>query len=327
MWRRIFYILFTVLLIWYFAHHWQDLIQVGRDIRSGIWYWVALAALLQVMHYFFHSYALKRSFSVLHMQRTEREIFLVTLGALAINVVAPSMNVSGMAFVVDEARRRGHPGTASLVASAVSVLVDGSVFICFATGVAILLVIFGGLNDAFITSLSVLLALVLFFIFGLMYFYARPYSLERYLRILGKDRAKRWSDEWIAVTELSLSAKQFLQVVAPEVGAHFCNFASMCVIFAAFHQPVFSLVPAIAYTVGVLFVILSPTPMGIGFAESGMTLAMTHQGIPLPAASAITVAYRGLSFWIPFIIGAGILHYLQLEHPEDLDQATHEITA
>jgi len=317
MWRRIFYILFTVLLVWYFARNWQELLQVGRDIRSGIWYWVFIAAVLQTAHYFFHSYAIKRSFGVLHMERSEREIFLITLGALAINVVAPSMNVSGMAFVVDDARRRGHPGTASLVAAGVSVIVDGSVFICFAIGVAILLLIFGGLSDAFITSLLVLLGLVLCFIFGLMYFYERPHKLEGYLRIIGKERAKRWSDEWIAVTDLHLTARQFLRVVLPEVAAHFCNFASICAIFAAFHQPVFTLVPAIAYTVGVLFVILSPTPMGIGFAESGMTVAMVGQGIPLPVASAITVAYRGLSFWIPFIIGAGILHYLQLQNTEE----------
>jgi uncharacterized protein (TIRG00374 family) len=317
MWRRILYFLFTILIIWYFARNWQELAQIGHDIRHGVWYWVLAAALSQVIHYFFHMLAVKRSFAALNHHRKGRELALVTLAALAVNVVAPSMNVSGMAYLVDDAQRRGFPTAASLLAAGVTVLVDGTVFIVFAVVVAVALLITGGLSTAFLVGISVLMGLVAFFIALIAYFWKRPHGVRPWLRIFGKDRAELWSREWLEVTQLGISFKKIKPVIGCEILAHLFNFGSLIFAFAAFGIPALTLKPAIAYTVGVLFVILSPTPMGIGFAESGMTVAMVGQGVPLAAASAITLVYRGFAFWIPFIIGGIILHYLHLAPSND----------
>jgi uncharacterized protein (TIRG00374 family) len=57
------------------------------------------------------------------------------------------------------------------------------------------------------------------------------------------------------------------------------------------------------YAIGMMFIVISPTPNGVGFVEGGMALAYTSMGISGPAALSVALVYRGLSFWLPLLIG------------------------
>jgi uncharacterized protein (TIRG00374 family) len=57
------------------------------------------------------------------------------------------------------------------------------------------------------------------------------------------------------------------------------------------------------YSVGAAFVVVSPTPNGIGFVEGGLYLVFTSLGIPAPIATSAVIIYRGLTFWIPLFFG------------------------
>jgi uncharacterized membrane protein YbhN (UPF0104 family) len=56
-----------------------------------------------------------------------------------------------------------------------------------------------------------------------------------------------------------------------------------------------------------LFVNISPVPQGIGIVEGTMTLVYTSLGVPSGPALVVTLAFRGLSFWLPFALGFGFL--------------------
>jgi uncharacterized protein (TIRG00374 family) len=58
-----------------------------------------------------------------------------------------------------------------------------------------------------------------------------------------------------------------------------------------------------AYSVSILFYIISPTPGGIGFVEGALVLVLTSLGVVRARATVLTVAYRGITFWLPFILG------------------------
>jgi uncharacterized protein (TIRG00374 family) len=58
-----------------------------------------------------------------------------------------------------------------------------------------------------------------------------------------------------------------------------------------------------AYSVSILFYIVSPTPGGIGFVEGALVLILTSLGVDRPRATVLTIAYRGITFWLPFILG------------------------
>jgi len=57
------------------------------------------------------------------------------------------------------------------------------------------------------------------------------------------------------------------------------------------------------FSIGYLFFVVSPTPSGLGIVEGAMTLGLVSLYIPLNQAAAVTLAYRGVTFWIPLIIG------------------------
>jgi len=64
---------------------------------------------------------------------------------------------------------------------------------------------------------------------------------------------------------------------------------------------------AIAY----LFLIVSPTPSGIGVVEGVMALALSSLRVNFSEAVIITLAYRGVTFWLPLAVGAVAFRALQ----------------
>jgi glycosyltransferase 2 family protein len=77
----------------------------------------------------------------------------------------------------------------------------------------------------------------------------------------------------------------------------------LLLIFLAFNIA-FSIGTLVAgFGIAYLFVIVSPTPFGLGIVEGVMTLTLHSLRVPLEAATVITLAFRGLTFWLPWIFG------------------------
>jgi uncharacterized membrane protein YbhN (UPF0104 family) len=57
------------------------------------------------------------------------------------------------------------------------------------------------------------------------------------------------------------------------------------------------------FSIGYLFLIVSPTPAGIGFVEGALTLGLRSLHVPLGDATVVALAYRGLTLWIPLFFG------------------------
>lgn len=309
--RKLLYWALAGLLIFYLVNHRTELLNVVRVVLHGTWYWMAFAVFFQVFHYIFHANSLRESFASMGMPRRRREYLPITLAALAVNVVAPSLNVSGAAFVVDEMRKKGYKAVGSVIATAIAVLSDGVAFVVGALLVACFLFIKQELSAPVLLGVLFLTSTVLTLVALILFFWKRPNSLNWLFSIIGKKRAHTWKEEWHKITEVALPFKKITPVVMYEGLSHLTNFMSLCCAFLAFGIDPVSLVPATAYVVAVIFIIFSPTPMGIGFAEGGMALAMVGQGVPEAEATAITIAFRGVSFWLPFLIGTFFLHKIQ----------------
>jgi uncharacterized protein (TIRG00374 family) len=93
--------------------------------------------------------------------------------------------------------------------------------------------------------------------------------------------------------------------------SHLADIASLYMLFMAFNQPVGTGVLVATYAMGILFWIISIVPNGIGVVEGVMTLVIVSLGAPAEKATVITLAFRGLSFWLPFAIGFFMLRRLR----------------
>ena len=67
------------------------------------------------------------------------------------------------------------------------------------------------------------------------------------------------------------------------------------------------------YGLSMVFFIISPTPGGIGFVEGVMITAASAFGLSGSEATAVTLTYRGVTFWLPFILGFTMTHFLNAD--------------
>jgi uncharacterized protein (TIRG00374 family) len=64
------------------------------------------------------------------------------------------------------------------------------------------------------------------------------------------------------------------------------------------------------YSIGYLFAIVSPTPAGIGIVEGALTIGLRSLNVPLEQATIVTLAYRAVTFWTPFMVGMFAVRWL-----------------
>lgn len=80
--------------------------------------------------------------------------------------------------------------------------------------------------------------------------------------------------------------------------------AAVCWAFGL-HLPLGLLVTAFA--IGILFWIVAVTPQGVGIVEGSMALVLHGAGYEAAVATGLALAYRGLSFWLPLLVGWALL--------------------
>jgi uncharacterized protein (TIRG00374 family) len=58
------------------------------------------------------------------------------------------------------------------------------------------------------------------------------------------------------------------------------------------------------FAITYLFIIVSPTPAGVGVVEGVMAVALRTLGVDLSQAVIIMLAFRGITFWLLLAVGA-----------------------
>ena len=74
--------------------------------------------------------------------------------------------------------------------------------------------------------------------------------------------------------------------------------------FLSFEVPFSAGTIVAGFSITYLFLIVSPTPSGIGIVEGIMPIVLTSLNVDWSQAVVITLTYRTVTFWIPFGIGA-----------------------
>ena len=89
--------------------------------------------------------------------------------------------------------------------------------------------------------------------------------------------------------------------------------------FLAFEVP-FSAGTIIAgFSMAYLFLIVSPTPSGIGIVEGLMPVALSSLNVNWSQSVVITLLYRAVTFWFPLGVGAWAFRTLHAERGDPVD--------
>jgi phosphatidylglycerol lysyltransferase len=328
--------LFWVLIlifIYILVSRFTEIEALVNTLASGKWIWVFVAAILQYL--FFVSYAgiYHFAFAVVDVKSSLKELVPVMFASVFMNVAAPLAGSGGSILFVDDARRRGESvvraTTATLLVylsflgSFQVIMIPGLIILAVKHQLQVYQVITAAVMYIYIISLVLFISLAI----------RRPIWLSRILgwiqylvnwagRLIKKTEVL--SSRWITkttedVTNAALAlASHPGRVVKTFIVALLTHLASMLSLFAiclAFYKPVHLEVLLATYFIMLLFTVVSVTPQGVGIVEGAMVLVFGSLGVASESSTVITLAYRGLSFWLPLFIGFILLRQLRIFNP------------
>lgn len=295
--------------------------EIYAVLRQGnIWY-LLLALAIEGVWLVNVAASYKAIYRMLGIEEHSRHLLLLSTATNFVNTITPAAGLTGVAVMVDDAHRRGYSTGRVTVAWAIWVLFDYvGLLSVVSLGLAVL-VRRGDLNWSEVTAAGILLvgAIILAVLLYLgmestdlmarvlawgamrvnrvFHFFSRRdfLSVERAYTFASDTaegmavlRANRKRLIWPML--LTLSNKTFLVLI-------------FLMIFLAFNVP-WSIGTIVAgFSTGYLFVVVSPTPSGVGIMEGVMTLSLRSLRVPISAATVITLAFRAVTFWFPLLIG------------------------
>jgi phosphatidylglycerol lysyltransferase len=323
----------TVLFLWVVVSRFTELEQLRHTLQQGQWAWILAALLSQAIYFIVFTASYQAAFATLDIPTRTRDLIPVTLGALFVNMVVPAGIAGGTALFAQDLARRGKPTTRTATGILLQLIADFSSFTFILVPGLIYLFFEHDLKVYEIAAAIILLLLTVGLSIILMLGIWKPDWLHRIIdltqltanrlsnrlrhsSILAENWAQKNAEEFnhaaIAVTG---HPARLMGTVGISFLAHLFDIATLYILFRAFNQPVGLGTLIAGYAMGILFWIVSITPQGIGVVEGVMALTFTSLGIPGAVATTVVLAFRGLTFWIPMLVGFFAIQRMQIFGP------------
>jgi uncharacterized protein (TIRG00374 family) len=255
------------------------------------------------------------------IKRTTLQMVALRMSSTAISILVPTGGISESVMFASDAREKGESEAAAVTAVILALLVDY-------VSVAILLT-FAMIYLAFLDSLGlpVVIPAIAFYIltvglYLIIYFAGKNKKVikrlldwlkkiaNKLLRPIKKEILKNENviDDFVdelenAYIAIAKDKKDFLKAIGIIFLSHLMYLAALYILFISLGFTPLLRVLITGYAIGLMFIVISPTPDGVGFVEGGMALAYTSLGIPGTAAVSVVLIYRGFCFWLPLFIG------------------------
>lgn len=323
----IFLLLFLGATFFYLSF--GELENVVATLRSGNIAFLLLGILFQVGWCFAVGYTYQSLYRLFDIPIPLYRTTLLSSASDFVNAIAPSAGISGIAVFISDANRKGYPSGKVTIIGMLFVLID---YIAFLSVLALGLIVLFRRNDldlgemlASAVMLAIALTLGFLFYLGSRSADALGRALAWMTRLVNRivkpflrrdylDEARAHTFAREIATDLKALPQKKNSLLVPLLSAFTAKVFSMLVLTATFlaFNASFSVGTIVGgFSISYLFLIISPTPSGVGIVEGVMPLALSSLHVPLSQAVVITLAYRGVTFWVMLGVGAIALHLLE----------------
>lgn len=327
--RRWLLLLLIVSFVWLVVTRANEVEHLAETLAGGIWQWILAAGLLQVAYFVTQARIFQLCLRLVGVRSRLADLVPVFLGSMFINAVAPSGGTAGLALYVDDAVQRGESGARAAAGTLLGIvggyagfgviLVYGLVYLQLQASVRIYEIVAAVALLLFTLLLTGLLGL------GALRPQALFSALTRFQNVvnsvasrLGRDAILNgdWAEDMggefaAAAGAARQNPRGFVAILAWSVLSYLVNAASLYAVFLAFGQAASVPVVLTAFAIGHLFVIIAPSPQGVGFVETILPVTLGGLGLRSAAATIVVLAYRGLAFWLPMLAGFFMLQRLR----------------
>jgi len=302
---------------------------IAETLQRGIWWFLGLALVIEALWFINCGASFRAIYSAMGIEEQIGTLSLMASAAFFMNVVAPSGGVSGLTIFISEARRRNYSPARAAVAGVLFLLFDYLGLIAILLVGLIILIRRNDLTLVVIIASIALVALAMLFAFllnlGMQSAVAFGNALAWITRLtnrimhpfihreyLSEIRAHEFAhDAAEGLSKMRDEPKNMLPPLLLALSNKVAMIVILTLVFLAFNIPISIGTIIACFSIGSLFVIISPTPAGVGVVEGALTLALTSMYISLEDAAIITLSYRGITFWLPLLVGMISLRFLE----------------
>jgi uncharacterized protein (TIRG00374 family) len=307
-----------------------ELESIMRTLRQGNLWFLLVALLIQSGWFLISGLTYLSLYRLLRMDATLYRVSLLSAASNFVSTVAPSAGMSGIVVFFTDASQNGQSQGKITVISVLYIFLDYFAFLFVLTLGLIVLFRRNDLDPSEIAASGIIFIIALA-LGSLLYLgsrsgeafgnalawmarlvnrVVRPFLHRNYL---SEERAHEFAHEMSA--DLKSLPERPRSLITP-IFLAFANKALMMSIlamsFLSFNVA-FSIETIIGgFAISYLFLIVSPTPSGIGIVEGIMPLALNSLNVEWSQAVVITLAYRAITFWFPLGVGAWAFRRLHM---------------
>lgn len=327
--RRWILWLLVIVFLWQGISHFSEMQAIAETVARGRWWWIAVAILLQIAYYLVFVAMYQSAFNAVNIASQLSDLLPVAFASIFVNTTAPSAGASGVALWVDDAAQRGQSPTRAWAGLLLVHAIDYTAFVPILVVGLIYQYQQHGIEPYELVGGMALLAVLLGLMGILALGFVRPPWLHRLLGWIQNSanrltnrfrRTPLLREDWAASNTAEFAAAATAIVVRPwrvlrtlgiALALNLVSLAVLYTLFLAFYQAVSIKVLVVGFAMASLFWRIGITPQGIGVVEGIMIWVYSSLGVPVAAATSIALAFRGLGFWLPLLIGFLVLRRIR----------------
>jgi len=326
--QTILYILLAGAFIYFIIKYRDQLFKIVDVLNRGVWYITLIAIVVAGVAIYNQVRLYATIYGLLDLPNPEQELLPLYLVRRFVTVAAPSGGFSGWLPFIQFARRKELSVGAVFLANLIYSILWYSTFFIFLLIGLIFLFVSHDLQWFEVSAALIMLGADIAMIIGLILAWTSPIRLKQTLSwgaagihkvtdFLGRPapvtvkQATTFADNLTAAVDRMRESRkrEALLPVAHAFTNEALNLVMFFVVALAFGVHLNFGVLVAAYSVSILFFVVSPTPGGLGVVEGSIILVLTSLGVKPEEATVVTLAYRGIYFWLPFILGFGALRW------------------
>jgi glycosyltransferase 2 family protein len=326
--RKIVLVIIVLLAAAFIVFSFSELEQILEVLKRSNLVFLAVALLFEIICMFNTAATFGALYRLVGLQETRRQLFLMTMAANFINLIAPSAGVGGIAVFLDAARRRNLSTARVMVVGVLYLVYEYAALFCILLLGFVVLIRRNDLHAGEFVAAGLLLVIAMADGAMLVLGYKAPEKLGNVLAwltrlanrllkpffkrdVLKIERAHRFAREVAEGIATIRGGRRNL--VWPFLFTLNNKVLLLCVLastFLALDTPFTMGTLVGSFSISYLFFYASPTPSGVGFVEGIMPAALNTLKVPITQAILITLIFRGMTIWLPFVAGAVSLRLL-----------------
>ncbi|WP_312334981.1 phosphatidylglycerol lysyltransferase domain-containing protein [Sphingobacterium sp.] len=297
-WKELIAVLVILLAFVFFRNERKELAAIIPQLRAANLTWVAVGAGITILYIVLQGLMYVQSFKAIGLSINLRIAIDLFLKRNLLSVFLPAGGISSLAYTTTQLRKRNLNTTQIHQAGALYGYVG--LLTVFLIGVPVILyTVWHNKNfgDAWISLL--VLGLLLGFVFWVVWSFRTHKGIYRWVE--AKFPAVASNIDEIFSGEVKL--KYLLGTMLASMVVECCGIAHAFVSMYALGLDHSFEAAAIAYTVSVVLMIISPFLRGLGAVELTMLYIFKAYGYSQAEGLGITILYRAFEFWLPLVLG------------------------